>query len=105
MFLFARRILFEVYQIEVQLPVALKHVLEFMNAVTGFALVSKVAGHSSSSAVLRVGLFLVDIALTMGQEEEDVKAALQDTLYTGYQLAEKEEQRFFTRQTYMDIKW
>jgi hypothetical protein len=42
----------------------------------GFALVSNVAERSSLSAVLRLGLFLVDVALTGGQEVEGVKAAL-----------------------------
>jgi hypothetical protein len=42
----------------------------------GFALVSKVAGHSSLLAVLRVRLFLVDVALMAGQEVEGAKAAL-----------------------------
>jgi hypothetical protein len=39
----------------------------------------------------------VDVVLTAGQEVEGVKAALQDILYTGYQLAEREERRFFIR--------
>jgi hypothetical protein len=71
----------------------------------GFALVSKVAGHGSLPAVLWVGLFLVDVALIAGLEVERVKAALQDTLYTGCQLTDKEERRFFIRQNHLDNKW
>lgn len=66
---------------------------------------SKVAGHGSLPAVLWVGLFLVDVALIAGLEVERVKAALQDTLYTGCQLTDKEERRFFIRQNHLDNRW